>query len=438
LPINQGIVNWTALLDMIDTAGKYVALNFSAGAVPGRGTEFDPGTANTGEKYVARLVLPDAAESIADGFYMDPLFQYFTALKEVSGRNIKTIRYGAFYGCAGLTSVSFPAATSIGGGAFEGCTSLTVVNLPASLTSIEGNPFPNCRNLTTITVAPGNTHYKAQDGMLLTIGGTLIAYPSASGTIILSGITSIGEGAFWSCTDLTSASFPVATSIGEGAFQGCTGLTSVSFPVATSIGAYAFVYCTGLTAVNLPASLTSIEGNPFVGCVNLTTITVAPGNTHYKVQDGMLLTIDGTQLIIYPGASGTVTLPGITSIGEGAFAGCTGLISVSFPVATSIGADAFEGCTGLTTASLPAATSIGWGAFRYTGGTALTITLGSAPPSVDPEVFFGVDVSKTVTVRVPSGAVTAYNTAWQTAFKGAGADGWWEVNTFINLIIQGY
>ena len=43
----------------------------------------------------------------------------------------------AFYGCKGLTSVTFPKGlTSIGEGAFSGCTGLTSVTFPEGLTSI--------------------------------------------------------------------------------------------------------------------------------------------------------------------------------------------------------------------------------------------------------------------------------------------------------------
>jgi hypothetical protein len=383
LAIQVDTGDWAALGEAIKNSGKYVALNLSAGSPAATSIEIEA------FRDCAKLVSVSFPEATSIGY---GAFLGCASLTSVSFPAATSIGFFAFLDCVSLISASFPAVTSINNQAFHGCTGLTTINLPATLTSIDGNPFTYCVNLTTITVAPGNTHYKGQGGMLLTIDGTLIAYPGASGTVTLSGITSIEYRAF------------------EG--------------------------CTGLTTVNLPATLTSIEGNPFTGCVNLTTITVAPGNTHYKVQDGMLLTIDGTQLIVYPGASGTVTLPGITSIENSAFQGCTGLTSVSFPKAASIGSFAFEGCTSLTSGSFPEAASIGAAAF-YTGGAALTITLGSTPPSVESVVFGGEPVSQTITVRVPSSAVTAYNTAWQNEFKGANDyDG--EVNTFINLIIQGY
>jgi hypothetical protein len=127
----------------------------------------------------------------------------------------------------------------------------------------------------------------------------------------------------------------------------------------------------------------------------------------------MLLDKAETTLIVYPAASGSVTLNTITSIGMYAFSGCSSLTSVS----------------------LPAATSIGNSAFSYTGGTALTVTLGATAPTLGADLFENyVSVPKTVTVLVPSGA-TGYGSIpatysgsdatgkWGNAFRGKGWNG---------------
>ncbi len=72
--------------------------------------------------------------------------------------------------------------------------------------------------------------------------------------------------------------------------------------------------------------------------------------------------------VTYNGA----TFP-VTSIGERAFYGCSGLTSITIPNSvTSIGGDAFSGCSGLTSVTIPnSVTSIGSSAFS--GCSGLTI-----------------------------------------------------------------
>ena len=85
-----------------------------------------------------------------------------------------------------------------------------------------------------------------------------------------SSATSIGSYAFYSCSSLTTANFPVATSIGTSAFQYCRSLTTANFPVATSIETSAFQNCNSLTTVDFPVA-TSIGTSAFQNCSSLTT-----------------------------------------------------------------------------------------------------------------------------------------------------------------------
>ena len=146
----------------------------------------------------------------------------------------------AFDSCKGLTSVSIPKATSIGGSAFKGCSSLTSVSFP-NATSIGDSAFHSCSGLTSVSFP------------VATSIGTY-AFSSCSGLTEVTDeffpvVTSIGSYVFQNCSSLTKVSFPKATSIGENAFDSCSSLTEVSFPVATSIGQKAFQKCSGLTTI---------------------------------------------------------------------------------------------------------------------------------------------------------------------------------------------
>ena len=79
-------------------------------------------------------------------------------------------------------------------------------------------------------------------------------------SIKLFNATSIGDYAFYSCSNLTEASFPNATSIGDYAFKYCSNLTTIyvgtnTSTVCTLSGADAFNNCTNLTNIYVPYSL---------------------------------------------------------------------------------------------------------------------------------------------------------------------------------------
>jgi uncharacterized protein YjdB len=93
--------------------------------------------------------------------------------------------------------------------------------------------------------------------------------------VVQSGVTSIGERAFFNCTALTSVSLPNSvTSIEYGAFWGCGSLSSITLPSSlTNIGQQAFDYCSSLTSITIPASVTTIGNAAFTYCTGLRSIT---------------------------------------------------------------------------------------------------------------------------------------------------------------------
>lgn len=206
---------------------------------------------------------------------------------------------------------------------------------------------------------------------------------------IQSGVTSIGDGAFYGCTGLTSVTIPDSvTSIGKNAFYNCTGLTSITIPNSvTSIGGGAFQGCTGLTSVTIGNSVESIGDSAFSFCSSLASITIPDGVT----------SIGGS---VFRGCSGltSITIPdSVTSRSDFAFYGCTGLTSVTIGNGvTTIGSCAFGGCARLTSITIPdGVTFIAY--YAFADCTELTsITIPDSITSIGSGAFSGCSNLNTV------------------------------------------
>lgn len=209
------------------------------------------------------------------------------------------------------------------------------------------------------------------------------------------GVESVTDNAFYYCENLERVHLPNSvTTIGSGAFSFCSGLESINIPNSvTSIGSNAFIDCFNLQSIDIPHSITSIESGTFSHCRSLTNIDIPIS---------------------------------ITSIGDWAFGNCINLTSITIPNSvTSIGDQAFRSCKSLSSIYLQSTT----------------------PPSYGNSV---VDNPKTITLHVPTDAVSAYSTAngWKTFSKivgenmmidqgSCGTDVTWTLYTTGELVIEG-
>ena len=113
-----------------------------------------------------------------------------------------------------------------------------------------------------------------------------------------------------------------------------------------------------MTSLTLPSGVTSIGESAFTGCSGLTSLTLP----------SCITTIDDCT---FYGCSGltSLTLPSsVTSIGGSAFYGCSGLTSLTLPSGvTSIGDYAFSGCRSLTSLTLPSSVTSSIGRWVFDG-----------------------------------------------------------------------
>jgi hypothetical protein len=187
--LNDQNNGWTALLAAIKDGGKYIALDISSCLMAE--TEFDPGSANTGEPFIVKLTLPDAAESTKServSTNTKALFRFFTSLKEVEGGGI--ISLGDFAFCASienpnmtLTRVSFPNAENIGRWAFEYCRNLAEIEIPRALTTGSSAFYYNKISRLDLPLAE-------------TINSDAFIYCTSLGTLNIPSIKSLGDSLF--------------------------------------------------------------------------------------------------------------------------------------------------------------------------------------------------------------------------------------------------
>lgn len=394
------------------------------------------------------ISLPGDLKSVGDFAFSD-----CSSLETINlPSGITTIGNYAFWYCENLTSLTLPSGLiSIGDRAFENCYSLTSLEFPSSLTTLGELVFAGCYELSNLTLHSnltdvksnylfgGASNYNNLKDVRYIIDSDLETYLQSNHPIfyeincgikyylndqeittleIPSGITSIGDGVFLSNKSLTNLTLSSkVSSIGISAFSYCDNLKDVRYYIYDNLATYIQnghpdFYVGGIkyywndqeiTTLEIPTSVTSIGNNAFYGCSGLTTLNL-PSN----------VTSIGDRA--FGGCSNltSVDLPSsITKMGDFVFFYCEKLSNVNLPSdITTISTGAFGGCSSLQNINLPSGvTTIGDNAFSDCSNLT-NVTLPSALASIGDYAFSGC--SNLTNVILPS----AFTAIGNVAFSG--------------------
>lgn len=194
------------------------------------------------------------------------------------------------------------------------------------------------------------------------------------------GITSVREYAFCLDAKLQQVDMPELTTIAEGAFRGCVNLTAFNFEKVTAIGDYAFGNCSVLgPALELPA------------------VKFGSTSGRYAFQHDTAIT--------------SVSAPVTNLIPHSCFTKCTSLESISLPQVGTLNDWCFSYCTALKEATLPAANAFTRFVFANSGLEKLVLP-GGTVAKIAADTFKGTPINGgTGYVYVPGDLLESYKAA---------------------------
>ena len=323
---------------------------------------------------LASLVIPDSVTSIGSFVFKR------TELKSVElPGTLVTIGESAFNESKLESAVLNEGIETVGDYLFSRCWSFKELKLPSTLKEISIGMCEGCSRLTEVEIPSGVT----------SVGNAAFYGTAITTARVPEGVKEIGSFAFSYCEALEHVFLPSGLeSLGDCAFSRCRLLESIELPdTLKSLGSDVFGE-TRITKIDIPASVTEIEENAFLYS-SIKTINYA---------DELETLPDNA----YSGAEKvkTVKLPSkLTAIPDFCFDSCASLSSVDIPeTVTNIGRYAFSGC-GIKELVIPdTVKTIEEGAFSCSHLTSVTIH--DSITELPKNVFEGSDIKS---IKLPSG-----------------------------------
>ena len=186
-------------------------------------------------KVLVNLMLPDNTISIEDFAFAD-----CDRLSVISIPNqVKSFGNQSFRNDISLHRIPMPQSlTSIGDMAFMGCNGISDITLPLNVKTIGSGMVEDCKNISYINVENGNSNFASQDGVLYTYSfDELLIFPAnhnSMNCVVNDGTQRIASDAFVNAKNLCTVILPSSLlSIGRDAFIGCVNLSIITVDALT-------------------------------------------------------------------------------------------------------------------------------------------------------------------------------------------------------------
>lgn len=208
------------------------------------------------------------------------------------------------------------------------------------------------------------------------------------------GLTTIDEYAFHTCTALASVKLPDGVkTLHNYSFKNCSSLQHIQLPEGLDKLNTEVFANTGLTSIFIPKSVTSVSEDAFVGCAQLQSIVIEDGPSKYSSPNGCNAVIYNRAIImLQSGCRNTVIPDNVVMISQKAFKGQTELTKIVIPSSVSIiNQEAFYGCSNLTSVVVERETPATLGTSAFGGISAdciLTVPAGCAEAYADWAQYF--------------------------------------------------
>ena len=339
---NQGVTE-IVLHNGVEKIGEYAFLNSALTSVQWDKTNSIIQTLENGVfqgSKLSEITLPDSVISVGDRAFAN------SAITAFNGDGLQILGDRVFSGCKQLVNIAlYDGIKTMGSRVFENCTALNYVTLP-SVEKLGSHTFAGCTSLNRVRYGENAT--TTGDYTFVSLNYTPGSYyydyegvPVQSVFFLGNSLTTVGEGLFYGCTNLSDVVLPNSvTEIKAYAFAGCTSLPTTTFGNLVTIGDYAFYnadligsvslmsaetignfafatqsetnadeavgkYSTlnmpkvksignfaflnnGLQNIELPASLQTLGYGAFASSESLTDITVEENSEKFFVEDGVL------------------------------------------------------------------------------------------------------------------------------------------------------